>query len=166
VLTLEFESPSGDHLRFEWDEQRVASLEPDPGADPVWRLAGELDWDEIQRVRVLTARLADDRALAFAALLPAGAEGHGEEIVAAALGPPGEFAGLERALLSTEYGPDGLPRRVGLELYGSEDAIATRIAADVSATARSASCAVERVSAALAVRGEGGAGALDVLTRA
>ena len=117
-------------------------------------------------MRVLSARLGDDRALAYAALLPAGAEGHGEEVVAAAIGAPGAFAGLERALLSTEYGPDGLPRRVGLELYAAEDALATRLAADVSATARSASGAVERLCAALAVRGESGAGSLDLLTKA
>ena len=35
------------------------------------------------------------------------------------------------ALLSTEYGPDGAPRRLGLELYATEGAIPIRVAADV-----------------------------------
>jgi hypothetical protein len=163
VLAVEFEAPDGDALRVEWDEARLAGLDPEPASEPVWRLAGELDWDEVERLRVLSARLADDRVLAIAALRPAGAAGHGEELVSAAWGVPGAAERLERALLSTEYGPDGLPRRVGLELYAAEGDLPTRIAADVTATARSTTGAVERLSAGLALRGDGGAGALDLV---
>ena len=162
-LAIEFEGPEGDALRFEWEAARLASLEPDPVAEPVWRLGGELDWDRIERVRVLSARLADGRLLAIVALRPAGLDGHGDEVVAGALGEPGGFEQLHEVLFSTEYDPDGRPRRVGLELYGEEGALPNRLAAEVSAIADGPAGGVERLSAALALRGEGGAGTLDLL---
>jgi hypothetical protein len=61
---------------------------------------------------------ADGGLLALTALRPAGAEGHGEEEVAAVLcGPDGAPAEVSEALLSTEYGPDGVQRRATLELW-------------------------------------------------
>jgi hypothetical protein len=163
---IEFETPEGERLGFEWDAERLGSLQPDATAAPVWRLAGQLDWDEVERVRVLSARLGDGRLLALAALRPAGSEGHGDEYVAGLLGVPGAYTQLGEALISTEYGPDELPRRVGLELYREAAGLPIRLAADVAGTARDASSGVERISAALSLRGEGGAGALDQLTRA
>jgi hypothetical protein len=145
---------------------RLASLQPDATAEPVWRLAGELDWDEVERVRVLSARLGDGRLLALVAVQPAGSDGHGDEFVAGILGVPGAFIQLAEALISTEYGRDEAPRRVGLELYREADGLPIRLAADVAGTARDASSGVERISAALSLRGDGGAGALDQLTRA
>jgi len=165
AIAIEFQAPSGETLAFEWDEARLAELDPDPAADPVWRLRGKLDWDQVTRVRVLSARLGDGRLLAIAALRPTGAEGHGEELVAGLLGRPGEFEQLDEALFSTEYDPDSLPRRVGLELYGPGAGLAIRVAADVEATARDTNGQIERLSAALAIRGEGGAGVLDMLER-
>jgi hypothetical protein len=163
ALAVEFQAPSGELLRFEWDEARLASLEPAAEAAPVWRLGGELDWDEVELVRVLSARLADGRLLAIAALRPSGADGHGDEVVAGTLGQPGALEPLDEALVSTEYGPDQLPRRVGLELYGPGAGLAIRIAAGVEAVSRSPAGGVERLSAALKLRGEGGAGILDLL---
>jgi hypothetical protein len=162
---IEFETPEGERLGFEWDAERLASLQPDATAAPVWRLAGELDWDEVERVRVLSARLADGRLLVLAAVQPAGSEGHGDEFVAGLLGTPGAFTQLDEALISTEYGSDDLPRRVGLELYREPSGLPIRLAADVSGTARDANSGIERISAALSLRGDGGAGALDQLTR-
>lgn len=52
-VALEFEAPTGDRLSFEWDADRLAELDPEPPDRPLWELAGELDWDEIERVRVL-----------------------------------------------------------------------------------------------------------------
>jgi hypothetical protein len=61
---------------------------------------------------------ADGGLLALTSTLPNGAEGHGEEEVAAVLcdsdGAPVQF---EEALLSTEYGEDGVQRRASLELW-------------------------------------------------
>src|SRR3954468_18191557 len=108
AVALEFETPAGESLRFEWTPPGFAALD---GAtvpeEPVWALAGQLDWDEVEGLRVVSARLEDGRVLAIVALRPRGAGGHGEELVAGALGDGDSFAQLERSLLSTEYGSDG-----------------------------------------------------------
>ena len=60
----------------------------------------------------------DGGLLAVTAELPAGAEAHGEEAVAAVLcDPDGAPLQFEEALLSTEYGEDGVQRRATLELW-------------------------------------------------
>ncbi len=170
ALALQFESPTGDRLDFEWWPDAFARLEPSaPPADPVWTLGGELDWDEVDSVRVLSARLGDGRLVAIAALRPAGAAGHGEDLVAGAIGDGESFSGIAEPLISIEYGPDGRPRRVGLEIYPSEDGLALRVAGDVAALSASVTGGVERVAAALEIRGgadRGGAGVLDTLARA
>jgi hypothetical protein len=61
---------------------------------------------------------ADGGLLALTSTLPNGAEGHGEEEVAAVLcDPDGAPVQFEEALLSTEYGEDGVQRRASLELW-------------------------------------------------
>lgn len=61
---------------------------------------------------------ADGGLLALTSTLPDGAEGHGEEEVAAVLcDPDGAPVQFEEALLSTEYGEDGVQRRASLELW-------------------------------------------------
>ncbi len=167
VLGVEFEAPTGESLRFEWDAERLAELQPDPAGEPVWQLTGELDWDEVERVRVVSARLDDGRLLAIAALTPAGSENHGQELIAGAIGDHQGFARLDQALVSTEYGADGLPRRIGLELSGSADALAMRITGQVAAIASDEAGGVKRTSASLALAGTAaGSGALDLLQRA
>jgi len=65
---------------------------------------------------------ADGGLLALSAVRPEGSRGHGEEEVAAVLcsadGAPVE---VSEALLSTEYGPDGVQRRATLELWVEDD---------------------------------------------
>jgi hypothetical protein len=168
ALALQFQAPTGDELRFEWQPDAFDALDASaPLAEPVWTLGGELDWDEVDAVRVLSARLGDGRRLAVVALRPAGASGHGDELVAGAIGDGESFAGLSEPLLSTEYGPDGSPRRLGLEVYPADDGPALRIAADVTAVTASTAGGVERIATALSVRdGAGeGAGAFDTLKR-
>ena len=64
----------------------------------------------------------DGGLLALTALRPNGAGGHGEEEVAAVLcDPDGAPVEVSEALLSTEYGPDGVQRRATLELWPGED---------------------------------------------
>jgi len=67
---------------------------------------------------------ADGGLLALSAARLSGAGGHGEETVAAVLcGPDGAPVDVSEALLSTEYGPDGVQRRATLELWlDGEDA--------------------------------------------
>lgn len=61
---------------------------------------------------------SDGGLLAVSAARPEGAEGHGEEQVAAVLcDPDGAPLEVSEALLSTEYGPDGVQRRATLELW-------------------------------------------------
>jgi hypothetical protein len=64
----------------------------------------------------------DGGLLALTSTLPAGAEGHGDEEVTAVLcGPDGVPLRFEEALLSTEYGEDGVQRRASLELWPDVD---------------------------------------------
>jgi len=166
VLALEFTGPAGEPLRIEWQADALAALDPAAAdGDPVWRLAGELDWDEIEALRILSGRLDDGRLIAIAALRPAGAAGHGEEVVAGALGGAEGFDQLAEALLSTEYGQDGLPSRVGLELYRDDGGLPVRVAGDATATATRQEGPTRRVSAALALRSSGsaGVGVLDAI---
>jgi hypothetical protein len=61
---------------------------------------------------------SDGGLLALTATAPAGGSGHGDEEVAAVLcDPDGAPATFEEALLSTEYGEDGVQRRATLELW-------------------------------------------------
>jgi hypothetical protein len=169
VLSFEFTDPAGDPLRIEWETAALAGLDPSaPGAQPAWRLGGELDWDEVELLRVLSARLDDGALLAIVALRPAGAEGHGDDLVAGALGEDGALDRLGEALLSTEYGADGRPARVGLELYRDEDGLPVRINGDATASSTDDHGGTRRVSTALALRSGGtpGVGVLDLVSRA
>jgi hypothetical protein len=61
---------------------------------------------------------ADGGLLALTSALPAGAREHGEEEIAAVLcDPDAAPVTFDEALLSTEYGEDGVQRRVSLELW-------------------------------------------------
>jgi hypothetical protein len=61
---------------------------------------------------------ADGGLLAITSALTAGAREHGEEEMAAVLcDPDAAPVSFEETLLSTEYGEDGVQRRVSLELW-------------------------------------------------
>ncbi len=61
---------------------------------------------------------ADGGLLAVTSALPAGAREHGEEVVSAVLcDPDAAPVSFDEALLSTEYGRDGVQRRASLELW-------------------------------------------------
>jgi hypothetical protein len=66
---------------------------------------------------------ADGGLLALTATRPAGAAGHGDELVATVLcDPDGAPLEVSESLLSTEYGEDGVQRRATLELWTDGDA--------------------------------------------
>jgi hypothetical protein len=165
-VSIEFTSPSGEPLRIEWPLDALATTAS--GSSRAWRLDGDLDWDEIEAVRVLSAALGDDRAVALAAVRPAGAAGHGEEAIAAVLVSEDAAEQVDEALLSTEYGPDKLPRRVGIELYREGHPIPLRVAADVTEAATERDGGVTDVRATLAVRldGKPSSGVYEILTPA
>jgi hypothetical protein len=81
-------------------------------------LAGRMgDRGQIRR-RSIGIVFSDGGLLALSAVRPAGAGEHGDETVAAVLcGPDGAPAEATEALLSTEYGEDGVQRRASLELW-------------------------------------------------
>jgi hypothetical protein len=65
---------------------------------------------------------SDGGLLALTSTLPAGSREHGDEQVAAVLcDPDGAPLTFEEALLSTEYGEDGVQRRATLELWPDTD---------------------------------------------
>jgi hypothetical protein len=165
AVSVEFQSPSGELLRFDWPLDRLEALDADAD-EPAWELAGELDWDEVDSVRVLSGRFDDGRAIALAALRPAGAQGHGDDAVFGVLVADGETESFSEALLSTEYGPDGAVRRVGLELYREQDGLPLRVAGDATGVDSERDGGVERRRVTLALRAGGpGFGVLDVLAR-
>lgn len=168
AVALEFQAPTGETLRFAWHADELAALAPNElGERPLWRLGGELDWDEIDAVRLLSARLGDGRVLALAAIRPAGTDGHGEELIASAIGTAEAFTQLEETLLSTEQGADGVPRRVGLELYPPDGQMALRVAGDAVEARAFDEGGVHRTAIGLELRSADGDGAaiLDLLTR-
>jgi hypothetical protein len=75
------------------------------------------DSGQIQR-RSIGVVFSDGGLLALTASRPAGSGGHGEERVSAVLcDPDGAPVEVSEALLSTEYGEDGVQRRATLELW-------------------------------------------------
>ncbi len=75
------------------------------------------DRGDIQR-RSIGVVFSDGGLLAVTAARPSGASGHGDEAVSAVLcDPDGAPVEVSEALLSTEYGPDGVQRRATLELW-------------------------------------------------
>jgi hypothetical protein len=80
---------------------------------------------------LISASFDDGTELAVLAAHPEDADGHGADEVAALIAAPdAEPTRIAEALLSTEYGPDGTARRIGLELYEELDSVPLRIAAD------------------------------------
>jgi hypothetical protein len=82
---------------------------------------GELPWDRIDRWRALYAATGDGRAISVIAALPAGSKGHDAELRAAHHLDHEQPEAFEDARLSTVYGEDGLPAKVGLELWTVDD---------------------------------------------
>lgn len=159
----------GGGLAIEWpvDALMRAADAADPATPPVWELAGELDWDEIESLRFLTGAVGET-ALAVVAVRPAGAHDHGEDEVAAALVAPDGADAAEEALLSTEYDPDGAVRRLGIELWLASGA-GKRVAADRAGDPVAGSAgALQRAVTPLEVRldGEGGRGLHELVTPA
>lgn len=72
--------------------------------------------------RSIGIAFADGGLLALTAVRPPASAGHGEESVAAVLcHPDGAPVEVSEALLSTEYGSDGVQRRATLELWIDEE---------------------------------------------
>ena len=168
-VSVEFTSPDGEALRFDWSLEALRSLDPQRADPPVWELGGEIDWDIVEAVRVVSGRLDDDRLIAVAGVLPAGAEGHGEEAITGVIVDDADVAEqLGEVLLSTERGRDGALLRIGLEVLPDGAALPIRIAGDVTSRSlhRDGGLAHEHAGLTLRTGSEPGAGAFERLTAA
>lgn len=168
-LAVELGPADGSTLRVEWDVEALRELnatqrDPDAAeARPIWRLDAEPDWDRAGALRVISASFDDGALLAVAAVRPAGAEGHDAEAIGAVLvAPEGETTQLQDALVSTEYGPDGRARRLGLELYEDPTDPPVRVVADRVAQAREGAGG-ERTALRLRMEGTSGSGLYELM---
>jgi hypothetical protein len=170
-IPLTLDSPGGgEPLRLAWD-RRVAETIADGEASglPVspWLVEGGLDWRATEALRLVSAVFADGRALALATLRPREAQGHDRDSIAHRLEEPGEGepVPLIDALLSTEYDADGLPRRLGIELWAESESPPLRIAADREGGGDVGGNGIRREVARMAFRleGAGGTGTYELL---
>ena len=158
----------GEPLRLAWDRGMAESLATgDRGGQPgsPWRGEDEVDWERVEALRLVSAAFQDGRALAVAALRPRGAAGHDADSVAHHLVEAGEPVELTNALLSTEYDADGLPKRIGLELWAEDESPPLRVAADREGQVEARGDGVRREVARMAFRlaGTSGAGLYEVV---
>jgi hypothetical protein len=121
---------------------------------------------QIQR-RSIGVVFSDGGLLALSASRPAAAEDHGEERISVVLcGPDGAPQEVSEALLSTEYGEDGVQRRATLELWvDGEDAQPLRGAGTVisAAKVRQEGLSVEIAFFRWSVEGRDGLGHYEVV---
>lgn len=82
---------------------------------------GTPDWRDLELTRSIAIWLGDGDGVTLHAARPAGAGGHDEETVSAALILAGEPAPIADPRISTTYDGDGHQRRAGLELWASEE---------------------------------------------
>ena len=95
-------------------------------------LWGAPDWRELELTRSVAVWLGGGEGVTLAAARPAGAAGHDEETVWAALVAGGEPTAVADPRLSTTYDGDGHQRRAGLELWpDGDDAYPERVAGEV-----------------------------------
>jgi hypothetical protein len=117
------------------DRNALASLAAGETLPSPWTVEAGPDWQRHQMLRLISAAFEDGTLLAIAALRPVDAEGHDREAVGGLLtDPEGALAVLPEALISTEFGPDGRPRRLGLELYKDPDSPPLRVAGEIDPT--------------------------------
>lgn len=170
-LAVELSPPQGRTARIEWDQGALRSLAELGGETPLtWSLGREPDWERLEALRVLSAAFEDGTLVAIAALRPADVPGHDAEVVSGLLlEPGGEAQPVEEVLISTEFGPDGAERRLGLELYADPDGPPKRVVADRDTSRVGTSLVTdrERHYTGMDFRMEGmrGYGLLDVLRR-
>ncbi len=128
VITVELSG--GEAARLRWAPRPA---DDGNGAAPQssWELDSEPDWRRLDSIRLVSALFEDGGALGVVAIRPRGAGGHDEDVaVTRLIDSEGESAETSEALLSVEYGADGAPRRLGLELWTDPDTSPLRVAAD------------------------------------
>jgi len=161
---LRFEVGEGAAV-VELDAAELGSLAAGDDESP-WRVTTAPDWERFDTLRLLAARFADGTIAALIGLRPVGARGHDTDQLAAVLVDRGESVeNAHEALLSTETDADGRTRRVGLELWTSDEPPPRRLAADRAHSTVAGSDGVEREAAVMEARldGETGTALFEVL---
>jgi len=125
-------------------------------------------WEELDALRMVHALFDPEHAVVLIARRPAGAAGHGEELVNAYLLSDGESLDIEDARLSTIYDGEGRPRQAGLELWLPGEDFPRRAFGAVSAGASLALDGLDVHAAVMSWRMEGreGAGLYELTIRA
>ena len=150
----------GRAVRLTWSREAL-ELAGVPGADEIpspWSVEGEVDWDEAEELRLVSALFEDGRELAIAAIRPRGATGHDTESLGAHLVDKDEPVEVREVLLSTEYDAGGLPRRLGLELWVDPEGSPLRVAADREGEVEMSGEGIRRQTARMGFRVAGTAG--------
>jgi hypothetical protein len=147
----------GDGVRLTWRPDALEGSEARQGASP-WDLEEGIDWKRAEALRLVSAVFDDGRKLAVAALRPRAAAGHDADSVASHLVQEGEPVTVTEALVSTEYDADGLPRRVGLELWTHAEPAPLRVAGDREGAPELSGQGVRRQATRMSFRLEGEVG--------
>ncbi len=153
----------------ELNADALASLAAGDSDDSPWSVLTEPDWSGYESLRLLAATFDDGSIAALVALRPAGAAGHDAEQTVAVLVDRGKSVeDAHQALLSTELDAEGLVRRVGLELWTSDEPPPRRLAADRAHSNSITGETSERESALMEARldGESGTAMFEVLRSA
>ncbi|HMC06071.1 MAG TPA: hypothetical protein VKG89_01625 [Solirubrobacterales bacterium] len=130
TLAIELQGGGSVRLRFESATLGAAGGPGDDGLHSPWSIEGEVDWRNAEALRLVSALFEDGCELAIASIRPRGAAGHDTDVVTSHLLEGGERVAVDEALVSTEYDPAGLPRRLGIELWIDPDSPPLRVAAD------------------------------------
>ena len=171
TISLEIEADGETPLRLEWALQAMGAMSgrSSPFARPApWRAPSGLEFGEA-RLRVASAAFEDGMALGLAGLRAPGATGHDAERVRATLFRPGaDPIDVLETLVSTQFDAGGSVRRLGIEIYETEESAPLRIAADLSDSQTREADGIRTEATAMEFRADGvtGAGLHEFLTRA
>jgi hypothetical protein len=124
-------------------------------------------WQELDATRYVCALYDAQTAVVAFARRPAGALGHGHELVAAQLLSEGELKAVEDARLSTIYDGEGRPRQASMELWLPGEDFPRRAFGQVTAGASLALEGLDVHAAAMTwfMEGHDGAGVYELTVR-
>lgn len=133
-------------------------------AESAWRLDSEPDWRLLDSIRLVSAQFDDGAALGVAALRPSDARGHGDDVlIARFVDTDGEETATSDVLVSVEYGADGAPQRLGLELWVDPESPPMRVAANRADADTGAGRARQAVPMRFRLDGTEGAGLYETV---